>query len=239
MKTIRINTVCLLFLLSFILTQCTKEDATPVTPKSSAKSLDTPAIEGLTGASSTFDATTNSYTMTVPGGTDITAIKFTFALPTGATAKPASGSTQNFTKPVTYTVTAEDGSAQAFTVNVVYKSAWVTSQDRYDAIRIKAQRVSGVALSSAIPAFAAFATGAVVTDADAAYIINTADFVRSYEDSQYIVWQSLDKTKLEYYSVGLTKASGAVEVRKGTNLTLDKNGNFASYKPGWYLGYSK
>jgi hypothetical protein len=191
------------------------------------------------GASSTFDATTNAYTMTVPGGTDITAIKFTFTLPAGATAKPASGSVQNFTNPVTYIVTAEDGSTQTFTVNVVYKSTWATSQDRYDAIRLKAQRVAGVTVSSAVPYVSPVATNATVVDADVAYIVNTADFQKTYSDAKNITWQALDKTKLEIYFVGLTIATGELRVDKGTNLTLDKNGSLYSYKPYWILFYSK
>lgn len=226
-------------LMSLSLIQCTQTDNTPVTPKSSAKSLDSPTVDGVAGTSSTFDAATNSYTMTVPGGTDITAIKFTFALPAGATAKPTSGSTQNFTNPVTYTVTAEDGSTQTFTVRVVYQTTWTTSQSRYDAIRLKAQRVAGVTLSAGLPGFAAFAPGAVVTDAETAYIANTAEYTRGYDDSKATVWYALDKVKLELYSIDLTKATGEVGVRKGTNLTLDQNGNWTSYKPGWGLFYSK
>lgn len=118
-------------LISLLLIQCTKTTDTPI-PKSSAKSLDSPSIDGVTGASSTFDAASNSYTVTVPGGTDITAIKFTFTLPTGATAKPASGSVQNFTNPVTYTVTAEDGSTQTFTVKVVAKTCLVYRIENID-----------------------------------------------------------------------------------------------------------
>ncbi len=229
-----------LFIVIFLLlVQCTKTNETPVAPKSSAKSMDSPAVDGVTGASSSFDAASSTYTMTVPGGTDITAVKFTFAVPAGATAKPASGSVQDFTKPVIYTVTAEDGSTQTFTVKLVYKSTWASSQDRYDAIRLKAQRVSGIALSSAIPAFFAFATGAVVTDAQTAYMANTAEFARSYDDLKYTVRYAIDRGNLELYSVALTKATGEVEVRKGTDVTFDQNGKWASYKPGWYLGYSK
>ena len=42
----------------------------------------------------------------------------TFTLSPGATCNKASGSTQNFTNPVTYTVTAQDGSSQTYTVTV-------------------------------------------------------------------------------------------------------------------------
>lgn len=160
-------------------------------------------------------------------------------LPSGATAKPASGSIQDFTNPVTYVVTAEDGSTQTYTARVVYKSTWSSSQDRYDAIRLRAQRIAGVIVSSGIPGFAAFATNATVTDAETAYIANTGTFVKSYSDGKSTAWTSIDKAKLEYYSIDLTIATGKLDVRKGTDVTLDANGNWKSYKPGWGLFYKK
>ena len=118
MKTIYRGTFGLLFILSVLLVQCKKSNDTPVTPKSSAKSLTNPVIDGVISATSTFDASTSTYTMTVPFGTVITALKLTFNLSTAATANPTSGSVQNFTNPITYTVTAEDGSTQNYTVKV-------------------------------------------------------------------------------------------------------------------------
>ncbi|CAN5322311.1 hypothetical protein BH09BAC4_BH09BAC4_27320 [soil metagenome] len=119
MKTTIQNNYWLLILLCLVFCQCKKTPDSPTTPKSSAKSLTTPIIDGITSASATFDAISTTYTMTVPFNTDITALKVSFSLPTGATAKPASGSVQNFTNPVTYAVTAEDGSIQTYTIKVV------------------------------------------------------------------------------------------------------------------------
>ncbi|GAB3048417.1 hypothetical protein GCM10027185_60430 [Spirosoma pulveris] len=87
-------------------------------PKSSAKTLTNPIIDGITGVSFSFDANTSTYTAIVPFNTDITALKISFTLPTSATVKPASGSLQNLTNPVTYTVMAEDGSTQSYTIKV-------------------------------------------------------------------------------------------------------------------------
>ncbi|GAB3224260.1 hypothetical protein [Spirosoma arcticum] len=227
-------TPALLLALVCLLVQC-KSDSTPVTPKSSAKSLDAPTVDGVSGASSTFDAATNSYTVTVPGGTDVTAMKVTFSLPAGATAKPAAGSVQNFTNPVTYTVTAEDGSTQAFTVRVVYKSTWATILERYDAIRLKAQRVAGVTVSSSVLAV----NPATLTDADAAYMANTAAFTKGLADSEKTVWQAVDKAKLDIYVVSLTLATGRLTVDKGTDVKLDATGAPASYKEGWKLIFLK
>lgn len=203
--------------------------------KSSAKNIDNPTVDGVVGASTAFDAATSSYTVTIPGGTDLTAVKFTFAVPAGATAKPASGSLQNFTNPVTYTITAEDGSTQTFTVRVVYRTTWATNQDRYDAIRVKAQRVSGVTLSTGIPRL----VGPSVIDAEAAYIINTAEFNQTYADQKAVVWAAIDKINLDYYAIELEKATGNVTIYRGNKITLDQSGNLRSYFPVWNLYYSK
>jgi hypothetical protein len=56
--------------------------------------------------------------VTVPSGTTVTALVPTIATSTGATVSPASGSAQDFTSPVTYTVTAADSSTQDYTVTV-------------------------------------------------------------------------------------------------------------------------
>ncbi len=53
---------------------------------------------------------TGSVSVTVPSGTDVTNLTPTIAVSTGATVSPASGTAEDFTNPVTYTVTASDGS---------------------------------------------------------------------------------------------------------------------------------
>jgi len=55
--------------------------------------------------------------LTVPFGTDVTALVPTI-VHTGASVSPASDTAQDFTSPVTYTVTAEDTSTQAYLVTV-------------------------------------------------------------------------------------------------------------------------
>ena len=58
-----------------------------------------------------FDESLNAYPIyiEVNNGTDLTAQAPTFELTPGATINPASGTTHNFTKPVRYTTTSEDG----------------------------------------------------------------------------------------------------------------------------------
>lgn len=70
-----------------------------------------PAIVG------NIDESAHAITATVPYGTDVTALAPTVTI-TGASVSPASGAAQNFTSPITYTVTAADGSTQTYTVTV-------------------------------------------------------------------------------------------------------------------------
>lgn len=56
-------------------------------------------------------------TITVPSGTDVTALVPQITH-NGAQVVPASGVAQNFSSPVTYTVTAEDGSTKSYVVTV-------------------------------------------------------------------------------------------------------------------------
>ena len=60
----------------------------------------------------------------VSSGTDITSLIPSFELSSGAVVSPASGTVTDFTSPVTYTITAEDGSTvQAWTVTVTRLTA--------------------------------------------------------------------------------------------------------------------
>ncbi|MBI3306068.1 Ig-like domain-containing protein [Candidatus Nomurabacteria bacterium] len=57
-------------------------------------------------------------TLTVPFGTNVTALVPTIEISAEATVNPASGASQNFSSPVQYTVTAEDNSTKTYTVTV-------------------------------------------------------------------------------------------------------------------------
>ncbi len=77
----------------------------------------------------TVNATDHSVTATLPYGTDVTALVATFTLSEEATAKvvdveQVSGTTANdFTNPVVYTVTAQDGTTQDWTVTIALGAA--------------------------------------------------------------------------------------------------------------------
>jgi len=68
-------------------------------------------------ATGTISESGKTITFTVPHGTTVTALIPTIAI-NGATVSPASGVAEDFTSPVVYTVTAHDGSTQAYTVTV-------------------------------------------------------------------------------------------------------------------------
>ena len=70
-----------------------------------------PAVTG------TINETDHTVALTVPYGTNVSSLAPTITT-TGKTVSPASGTTQNFSTPVTYTVTAQDTSTQAYVVTV-------------------------------------------------------------------------------------------------------------------------
>ncbi len=85
----------------------------------SAKDITQFTILGIAGAIGA-----NSITLTLPFGTSLTSLAPAIAID-GTSVSPASGAAQDFTSPVTYTVTAADGSTKAYvvTVNVAQDSA--------------------------------------------------------------------------------------------------------------------
>jgi hypothetical protein len=96
---------------------------------SSAKAITAFCFQGLTPAvTGTVTEAGHTIALTVPFGTDVTALAATFTT-TGASVKvgavaQVSGTTANdFTSPVTYTVTAEDATNQDYVVTVTVAAA--------------------------------------------------------------------------------------------------------------------
>lgn len=87
-----------------------------VTPAKAVTGFEVPSQVGET----VINEEAHTIALTVPFGTDVSALVPTIEF-TGASLSPESGVAQDFTSPVTYTVTAADGSTQAYvvTVNVV------------------------------------------------------------------------------------------------------------------------
>ncbi len=104
---------------------CSKDDPkpTPVTPPASTKS----AMKDITkftfaalntAVDATIDATAKTISATVPSGTDVTKLVPTITISDKATISPATGVAQDFSKEVSYTVSAEDASTVVYKVNV-------------------------------------------------------------------------------------------------------------------------
>jgi len=69
----------------------------------------------------------DSVNLEVPAGTNLTALVPTITLSQNATVSPLSGAAQNFTSPVNYTVTAQDGSTKVWEVVVKLAAAGQTT----------------------------------------------------------------------------------------------------------------
>jgi hypothetical protein len=97
-----------ILLLSILLTGCDNQEAA----SSAEKAITSFGIGAIAG-----EITGQAITVTVPYGTDITSLSPDILF-TGSAVSPASETPQDFTGPVTYRVTADDGSTKDYTVIV-------------------------------------------------------------------------------------------------------------------------
>lgn len=87
---------------------------------SALKAITSFSFAGLTPAViSTINEVTHTIALTVPYGVPVTALVPTIAISALATVGPLSGVAADFTSPITFTVTAEDTSTQAYVVTVI------------------------------------------------------------------------------------------------------------------------
>jgi YVTN family beta-propeller protein len=85
---------------------------------SSNKAITAFAFNGLSPAvTGSINESNHTVSLTVPSGTSVTSLVPAITI-TGASISPNTGVAQNFTNPVTYTVTAADASTQEYTVTV-------------------------------------------------------------------------------------------------------------------------
>ena len=90
--------------------------------RSSAKAITGFSINGVAG---TINETDHTIAVTLPYGTDVTGLTPTITVSDKATVSPTSSAAQDFTNPVTYTVTAENETVQTYTVTVTVEAASV------------------------------------------------------------------------------------------------------------------
>ena len=88
--------------------------------KRTEKEINLFTINGLYG---NINKTNMTITLQMPVGADITSLAPEINISDGAKVSPASREVINFTNPVTYTVTAEDGGVQQYTVTVTAKKS--------------------------------------------------------------------------------------------------------------------
>ncbi len=94
--------------------------ASTASSKANILSFMIPKAEGNT----VIDTVNHTISVTMPYGTDVTALKPNIMVSAGATVSPASGVAQDFTEAVVYTVTAQDGTTtKVWTVLVSVESA--------------------------------------------------------------------------------------------------------------------
>lgn len=96
-------------------------------PYSSAKRITAFSFPSLAGATGDINESDKTIEVTVPYGTSLRSLTPSITH-TGEAISPASGSTRSFSSAVTYTVTAEDGSTQAYRVTVSVGSSRTAKQ---------------------------------------------------------------------------------------------------------------
>jgi hypothetical protein len=80
-------------------------------------------ITGISEAQGVIDEEAKTISVTVPYGTNLGSLTPAITVSPDAAVSPASGQARDFTNPVTYTVTAEDGSRAEYTVTVTAPGA--------------------------------------------------------------------------------------------------------------------
>ena len=90
-----------------------------------AKGITSFSINGVAGA---VNNTTNTITITLPRGTDVTKLTPVIATNGVKSLTPGSGETVDFTNAVTYTATMEDGSSKTYTVTVYVDKGTLADQ---------------------------------------------------------------------------------------------------------------
>ena len=171
---------------------------------SSAKAITVFTISSQVGTT-TIDEGAKTIAVTMPSGTVVTALVPTITI-TGASVSPLTGVAQNFTSPVTYTVTAADGLTQIYTVTVTIATPTTSTISGtikyYDGVKVIPNVT--VILENGVGVQIAITT----TDANGAYqftgVTNAGNYVvkTSKSDNTKGV-TSADQTKIGRHIVGL------------------------------------
>jgi len=112
-QTLRTPFVFLVTLVYSLFLSCSSDD--DATTLSSEKEILQFTVSG--GTTGTINHDTNTITVTVPFGTDVTSVTPALSISENATYSPTGA--QDFSSPVVYTITAQDGTEVQYTINVV------------------------------------------------------------------------------------------------------------------------
>lgn len=164
--------VILVPIVSFVFS-CKKEADQPTPPQTGSAITANPTITGLAAATVTADASGSTYTITVPAGTDVKALKLTIPLAAGATINPDPTQAHDYTNPVSYTITKADGNKQTVTVKVVVQPAPVVPKSSEKQITGFTFAALTPALSASIDQSAHKITATVPTDVDLTKLVPT------------------------------------------------------------------
>lgn len=123
--TINLKTFVFLLIIVCLFCGCKKSKPGPVTPPSTDKKITAfnfPQAENsmILREEVIGSISSNNIILMVPPETDLRSVRTMIAF-TGRSVTPANSAPQNFTTPVNYTVTAEDGSTMVYTVTVKYR----------------------------------------------------------------------------------------------------------------------
>ncbi len=209
--------------------------------KSVEKQLLSFKLAGLTPeVTGKVDEVKKTVSLQVPFGTDVTGLVPTITFSKGAAVTPASGAKQDFTKAVTYTVTAEDGSKQEYVVAVEvgknsekkiseFKLAGITPQVA-GVVNEEKKTISlsvpfGTDVTGLVPTITS-SKGAVVTPASGAkqdftkavtYTVTAEDGSKQEYVVAVEVGKSSDKKISEFKLAGITpQVAGVVNEEKKT-----------------------
>ena len=126
---------------SLLILSCSKDtespEPSPENPVTGALTL-----AGVSGSSANFDAATATYTITVPAGTDVKALKLNIPLATGATIAPDPAVARDYSAPVAYTITS-NGKTHSITVKVVVSASNLSSAKLITSFRFAALSIDG------------------------------------------------------------------------------------------------
>ncbi len=201
----------------------------------SAKAISTYSFSGYTGASGVIDEAAKTIAVTVPYKTNVTALTATFAttgnsVKVGTNSQTSTATVNNFTSPVSYVVTAGDGSTATYRVTVTIAAnsdktmnafAFAGQPNSVGIINEASKTITvsllpGTDVTALIATFTTTGTNVKVGIVDQTSTATMNDFTTPVD---YIVTAANGSTAL--YTVTVIKGSGP------TPIFLATAGNFA------------